>query len=72
MQVKGLYSVYGCFNAMIQCLWLSENDFWDKMLYFDYNRTSNVFVDVNVGAKNHNFKFPLILDKFNIMIVMQK
>ena len=42
------------------------------MLSFDYNRTSNVFVDVNVGAKNHNFKFPLSLDKFTIMIVMQK
>ena len=39
---------------------------------FRLNRMSNVFVDVNVGAKNHNFKFPLILDKFNIMIVMQK
>ena len=33
---------------------------------------SNVFVDVNVGAKNHNFNIPLILDKFNIMKVMQK
>ena len=32
----------------------------------------NVFVDVNVCVKNHNFKFPLILDKYNIMIVMQK
>ena len=42
------------------------------MLSFDYNRTSNVFVDVNVGVKNHNFKFPVILDKRNIMIVMQK
>ena len=42
------------------------------MLSFDHNRTSNVFVDVNVGAKNHNFKFPRILDKFSIMIVMQK
>ena len=40
------------------------------MLSFDYNRTSNVFVDVNVSVKNHNFKFPLILDKYNIMIVM--
>ena len=39
---------------------------------FEYNRTSNVFVDVNVGVKNHNFKFPLILDKYTIMIVMQK
>ena len=42
------------------------------MLSFEYNRTSNVFIDVNVGVKNHNFKFPLILDKYNIMIVMQK
>ena len=42
------------------------------MLSFEYNRTSNVFVNVNVGVKNHNFKFPLILDKYNIMIVMQK
>ena len=30
------------------------------------------FVDVNVGVKNHNFTFLLILDKYNIMIVMQK
>ena len=43
------------------------------MLFFEYNRTSNVFVDVNVGVKNHsNLKFPLILDKYNVMIVMQK
>ena len=42
------------------------------MLSFEYNRTSNVFVDVNVGVNNPNFKFPLILDKYNIMIVMQK
>ena len=42
------------------------------MLSFEYNRTSNVFIDVNVGVKNHTFKFPLILDEFNIMIVMQK
>ena len=42
------------------------------MLSIDYNRTPNVFVAVNVGAKNHNFNIPLILDKYNIMIVMQK
>ena len=33
---------------------------------------SYVFVDVNVGAKNHNFNIPLNLDKYNIMIVKQK
>ena len=42
------------------------------MLSFDYNRTSNVFVDVNVGEKKHNCKFPLILNKYNIIMVMQK
>ena len=42
------------------------------MLSIDYDRTSNVFVGVNVGAKNHDFKFPLILDSYNIIIVMQK
>ena len=42
------------------------------MLSFEYNRTSNVFVDVNVDVNNHNFKYLLILDKYNIMIVMQK
>ena len=42
------------------------------MLSFEYNRTSNVFVDVNVDVKNHNFKFPLTLDKYNIMLAMQK
>ena len=41
------------------------------MSSIDYDRTSNVFVDVNVGAKNHDFNFPLNLDKFNIIIVMQ-
>ena len=42
------------------------------MLSIDYNRTSNVFVDVNVCAKNHSLNIPLILDKYNIMIEMQK
>ena len=42
------------------------------MLSFNYNRTSNVFLDVNVGVKNHNFKFPLILDEYNVMIIVQK
>ena len=42
------------------------------MLSFDYNRTSNVFVDVHVSVNNHNFKTSVILDKYNIMIVMQK
>ena len=42
------------------------------MLSFDYNRKPDVFVDVNVGVKNYNSKFPLTLDQYNIMIVMQK
>ena len=42
------------------------------MLSFDYNQTSNVFADVNVSGKNHNFNIPLILDKYYIMIVIQK
>ena len=42
------------------------------MFSIDLNQTSNVFVDVNVGIKNHNFNIPLILDKCNITIVMQK
>ena len=42
------------------------------MLSFEYNQTSSVFVDVNVGVQNHNFKFPLTLNKYTIMIVMQK
>ena len=42
------------------------------MLSIDYDRTSSVFFDVNVGAKNHNFNIPLILDKYNIMIIVQK
>ena len=42
------------------------------MLSIDYDRKSNIFVDVNVGAKNHNFNIPLILDKYKIMIEMQK
>ena len=35
-------------------------------------RTPNVFVDVNVGSKNHSFNIPLNLDKGSIMVVMQK
>ena len=42
------------------------------MLSFYYNQTSYVNVDVNVGVKKHSFKYPLILDKYNIMTVMQK
>ena len=42
------------------------------MLSFHYNRTSDVFVDLNFGVKNHNFKYPLIMDKCNFMIVMLK
>ena len=41
------------------------------MLSFDFNRTSYVFADVNVGVKNHNLKFPLLLDRYTVMIVMQ-
>ena len=29
------------------------------MLSFEYNQTSNVFVDVNVGVKSHYFKFQM-------------
>ena len=39
--------------------------FLDLSLSFDYNRTSNVFADVNVCGKNHNFNIPLILDQYN-------
>ena len=72
MPVKGLYFMYGRFHATIQYLWLSENGFWDKMLSMDWNRTFYVFVDVNVDTKHHSFNIPLFLDKYNIMIVMQK
>ena len=60
-----------CFHVTVKYLWLSENDFLDKMLSIDNNRTSMVLVDVNVGAKNHNVNIPLILDKYNIMSVRQ-
>ena len=33
---------------------------------------SNIFGNINVSARNHSFKMPLILDKCNITIVMQK
>ena len=46
MQFKGMYSVYGYFHVTIQSLWMSEKGFRDQMLSIDYNRTSNVFVDV--------------------------
>ena len=42
------------------------------MLSIDKKGKSKVFVDVNVSAKNHIFNIPLILDKYNIMIVMKK
>ena len=42
------------------------------MSSIDYDRTSNAFVDVNVGGKNHDFNILLILNKYNIMKVMPK
>ena len=42
------------------------------MLSIDYSRMSNVFVDLNIGAKDHNFNILFILEKYNIMIVKQK
>ena len=42
------------------------------MLSIDFDRTTIVLVDVNVGAKNHNFNISLIFDKNNIIIEMQK
>ena len=39
------------------------------MLSFDYNRMSKVFDDVNVGVKNHNFQFSIVLEKYNFVIV---
>ena len=42
------------------------------MLSIKEDRTSNIFVNVNFGAKTHNLNIPLILEKYNIMIVMQK
>ena len=69
MRVKGLYSVYGRFYATDSMSLAVRKWFVRLNVIF---RTSNVFVNVNAGVKNHNFKFPLILDKINIMIVMQK
>ena len=42
------------------------------MLSIHYDQTSNVFVDVNAGAKNHIFNVPLILDKYTDMTILQK
>ena len=42
------------------------------MFSIHYDRTSNVFVDVKVGAKYHIFNISLILDKYNVMILRQK
>ena len=41
------------------------------MLSIDSNRTSSVFVDVNVSAENHTFNIPLILNEYKIMITMK-
>ena len=42
------------------------------MSSIDHNSTFNIYVDVNVGAKDHSFNSPLILDKYDIIIIMQK
>ena len=42
------------------------------MICIDCNRTSNKFFDVNVGTKTRNFNIHFILNKYNIMIVIQK
>ena len=39
---------------------------------YDYYRTSNVFVDVDVGGQNRYFSFSLILDKNTTTTVVQK
>ena len=43
-----------------------------RLLSIHHDRTSNVFVDVNIDAMNHIFNVPLILDKYNVMIILQK
>ena len=68
MQVKGQYSVYGCFNATIQCLWLSEKLF----LRLTTIERSTYFFNVDVAAKNHIFNSFSNLDTYNMMIVLQK
>ena len=42
------------------------------MISIDNHWTPNIFVDINVGTKNHNFNIPLILYKKNIILAMQK
>ena len=59
-------------QGSVFCVWLySCNDsmplavrkrFLRQRLPIDYDLTSSVFFDVNVGAKNHDFNIPLILD----------
>ena len=69
-----MYSVYGCFYERFHvsgCQKTVSESNVICQLRSNVHRMSNVFVDVNVGAKNHNFNIPLILDTLNIIIVMQ-
>ena len=64
------------------CLWLFSciesmspaaiKSFEGRWLCNDCHRASNVFGDVNVGAQNRNFSFPLNSNTNNNMIVRQK
>ena len=59
-------------QGSVLCICVSMHRFNVLRLSIDYSRTSNVFADVKISAKNHNFNIPLILGKFNIMIIMQQ
>ena len=62
-------------QGSVFCVWLLSckdsmslavrKQFLRVMSSIDYDRTSNVFVDVHFGTKNHDFNFPLILDKYH-------
>ena len=61
-----------CFSLNDSMFLAVRKRFLRRHVFYRLDRTSNVFVDVHVGQKNHNFNIPLILDKYNIMIVMQQ
>ena len=70
MQVKSLYSVYLCFfvrrfNVSGCQKTVSETNYYLSTMY---NRTSNVFVDVNVDTECNNFNIPLIFGKVYITL----
>ena len=72
MQVNGLYSVYGCSHATIQCLLAVRKTVSETKCYLSTTLERLTYLStLTVVQTKHNFNILLILDKYDIIIEMQ-